>query len=301
MKHIIRSAIHRLPYIKGLRQQIATQGEFPAGHYYSPIPDKDEVVSYIKSRKPLTAKLPGITLDQEKQFKLINEYRQYYPDLPFPEKQTRSYRYYYDNDLYSCTDAFFLYCFLRKHQPKKIIEVGSGFSSAVMLDTVDGFFPFRPEMTFIDPCPDRLESLLKSGDENYVRIIGKKIQEIPIAVFETLEAGDFLFIDSSHVVKCGSDLQLLMFEILPVLARGVFVHFHDVFYPFEYPTDWLKKGRFWNEDYILRAFLTNNCEWEIYLFVTFVGWLFRQYLKDNMPLCLKDSGGSLYLRRKREC
>ncbi len=289
-----------MPYIRDLHRQVERQGLFPAGHYYSPIPDKDEILSYIKSRQPLEVILHGIKLNEEDQFKLLNEYANFYKDLPFPEKQNPQCRYYYDNEWYSYSDAIFLYSFLRKHEPKRIIEIGSGFSSAVMLDTVDRFFSHRPQITFIEPYPDRLKSLLRNDDEDHITIIEKKIQEVPSELFSVLESGDLLFIDSSHVVKCNSDLHLLMFDILPILPSGIFVHFHDLFYPFDYPSDWLEEGRYWNEGYFLRAFLSYNCEWDIYFFNNYVASSFDKFIKDMLPLCLKNSGGSLYIRRKRK-
>lgn len=270
------------------------------GHYYSPIPDEKEVLTYIQSRKPLKASLSDVEVNQQGQFELLNEYLQFYSELPFPEKQSRDCRYYYDNRWFSYSDAIFLYCFLRKHKPKRIIEVGSGFSSAVMLDTVDRFFSHRPEMTFIEPHPDRLKSLLRSEDRGRVRIIDKGIQEVPPELFDSLEAGDLLFIDSSHVMKCGSDLQLLMFDVFPHLPPGIFVHFHDVFYPFDYPSEWLKQGRYWNENYFLHAFLAYNNEWKVHFFNTYVAFAFPDFLKEKMPLCLKNPGGSLYIRRNEK-
>ncbi len=300
MKQLIKGILDKLPYIRQLRKQIRKQGAYPLGHYYSPIPDKSEVLSYIDSRKPLNKSLSGIDLKEENQLELIHEYRHFYKELPFPEKQQQDCRYFYENDWYSYSDAIFLYSFLRKHKPKRIIEIGSGFSSAVILDTIERFFSHRPEVTFIEPYPDRLKSLLRSQDEGKVTIIEKKIQEVSLELFSSLESGDFLFIDSSHVVKCGSDLQLLFFEILPLLPDGVFVHFHDVFYPFDYPSDWLKEGRYWNENYFLHAFLSYNYEWSIYFFNTYVSFAFNDFIKDAMPLCVKNSGGSLYIQRKRK-
>jgi hypothetical protein len=99
-------------------------------------------------------------------------------------------------------------------------------------------------------------------------------------------------------VKCGSDVQLLMFEILPLLPPGVFVHFHDVFYPFEYPAYVIERGNYWNENYFLRAFLSYNYEWNIYFFNDYVASSFNDFIKEKMPLCIRNSGGSLYMQRK---
>jgi hypothetical protein len=300
MKQVIKTFVKRVPFIKNLSEQVRKQGLFPAGHYYSPIPSEEDVLAYIKSRKTPNSDLPSIRLNEKGQHEVLNEYINFYKDLPFPEKQTPGHRYYYDNDWFSYSDAIFFYCFLRKHLPKRIIEIGSGFSSAVMLDTIDSFFTQRPEITFIEPYPERLISLLRDGDREQVRLIDKKIQEVPPDVLLALESGDLLFIDSSHVVKCGSDLQFLMFEILPRLQPGVSVHFHDVFYPFDYPSEWLLEGRYWNENYFLRAFLSYNSEWSIQFFNTYAHFMFGDLIKEKMPLCAKNPGGSLYIKREQK-
>lgn len=298
MKRFIKNSIKKLPFIKNLIEQIRKQGAYHAGHYYSPIPEEADVLAYVKSRKPPSNELLGVKLNKKSQNELLNEYVNFYQDLPFPEKPMPSQRYYYDNTWFSYSDAIFLYCFLRKHTPKRIVEIGSGFSSAVMLDTIDSVFSQRPEVTFIEPDPDRLISLLNDRDREQVRLIDKKIQEVPLDAFLALESGDLLFIDSSHVVKCGSDLHYLMFEILPRLQSGVFVHFHDVFYPFDYPSKWLVEGRYWNENYFLRAFLSYNSEWKIMFFNTYVHHMFGDWIKEKMPLCARNAGGSLYIQRQ---
>lgn len=296
-KKLVRSFIDEMPYIRKLRRQIENQGKYRAGHYYSPIPNREEILEKHKHRNTEDIKLPDISLNKEKIFSLLNFYVKYYGDLPFPEKKSPDCRYYYNNTYFGYSDAIYLYCFLRKHSPKKIIEIGSGFSSAVMLDTIDKFFSSKPELTFIEPNPDRLKTLLRDEDEINTRIINNKLQEIPTKLFSSLEAGDLIFIDSSHVVKYGNELQLLMFEILPTLPSGIFVHFHDVFYPFEYPFEWLKEGRYYNENYFLRAFLSNNNEWNIYFFNDYVASEFNSFIKNNMPMCLKETGGSLYIQK----
>ena len=307
VKNTIRFVLDNTPYIGVLREQIRElrrkvekEGQFAAGHFYSPIPEKDDVLAYLDSRKSPAASLPGIDLNEESQRALLNEYFEFYADLPFPVKQNTESRYYYENHFFSYSDAIFLYSFLRKHQPKRIIEVGSGFSSAVMLDTVDGFYSQRPEMTFIEPYPERLNALLRKDDQSNVTVLERRLQDVPLDLFSSLQAGDFLFIDSSHVMKCGSDLHWLFYEILPMLAGGVIVHFHDVFYPFDYPDSWLRNGRYWNENYMLRAFLSYNSEWSIYYFNTYVALMFRDFLKEKMPLCERDFGGSLYIKKRLE-
>lgn len=298
MKKTIKALAQRVPFIKKMREQLGTQGVYPAGHYYSPIPTREDVLSYVQSRTPATSELLGINLNKKSQRDTLEEYISFYQDLPFPEKTTSGHRYYYDNIWFSYSDAIFLYSFLRKYAPKRIIEIGSGFSSAVMLDTIDGFSSQRPEVTFVEPYPNRLLRLLRDGDQQQVRLIDKKVQDVPLEVFLSLESGDLLFIDSSHVVKCGSDLHFIFFEILPRLKPGVFVHFHDVFFPFDYPSEWLMKGQYWNENYFLRAFLSYNTEWSIRFFNSYVHFEFGDFIREKMPLCAKNPGGSLYIQRE---
>jgi len=135
MKQAIKALVKKVPFIKNLSEQVREQGAYPAGHYYSPIPSREDVLSYITSRTRPTSDLPGINLNEKNQREVLDEYINFYQDLPFPEKQTTGHRYYYENEWFSYSDAIFLYSFLRKHAPTRIIEIGSGFSSAVMLDT----------------------------------------------------------------------------------------------------------------------------------------------------------------------
>jgi hypothetical protein len=184
-------------------------------------------------------------------------------------------------------------------RPKRIIEVGSGFSSAAILDMNDRFFNGRIDCLFIDPDPVRLRSLMGEKD-NQVRFLQKKLQDIPLDIFQTLEAGDIMFVDSSHVSKLGSDVNLILFEIIPRLKPGVMIHIHDVFYPFEYPQEWLRKGWVWNEQYLLRAFLQFNRAFVIRLFSSFMIENERQWFAENMPECLKNPGGCIWISKNIE-
>jgi predicted O-methyltransferase YrrM len=322
MKTMLKKYLDRLPYIRGLKHQAenlrheasmlrgqlgavqtqldavnAEQGMFPPGHYYSSIPATDDIRAYIAQRQLPQGELPGIRMNTEAQRALLEDFAQFYPGIDFPEQPTPGHRYYFENVWFSYSDAILLHCFLRKYQPKRIIEVGSGFSSAVMLDTIDRHYSERPALTFIEPYPERLKALLTGTDAANATLFATKVQEVPLAHFDQLEAGDLLFIDSSHVVKTGSDLQFLLFDVLPRLRDGVFVHFHDVFYPFDYPDDWLTEGRHWNENYFLRAFLSWNAQWEIRLFGSYVHHAFAGLVAEKLPLCARNFGGSLYLQR----
>jgi hypothetical protein len=296
MQSFIRAMLDRVPYIGSLRSQLRAAGMFPAGHYHSPIPTLHDIRARLQARAAGDG-FAGIDLRPERQAELLREFSAFYGSLPFPEERTPGVRYYFNQTVFCYADAIFLYSFLRRFQPRRIVEIGSGLSSAVMLDTIDRFFDRPPAVTLIDPAADRLNHVLWPEDWDRVTFHQQPVQQLPLEHFLSLEAGDLLFIDSSHVLKCGSDLQFLMFDVLPRLPVGVFVHFHDVFDGFEYPAQWLLNGMYWNEDYLLRAFLTHNRAWEIVLFGEHMVVRHSDWIAEHMPLCLKNPGGSLYIRR----
>lgn len=267
----------------------------PPGHFYSPIPD----VAAIDQRQQEWREPSGVDLNVEGQRRLLAELAAFYPEMPFPETPSSGGRFSFTQDYYRYSDAIYFYSLLRHLRPKRVVEVGSGHSSAAALDTDERFLGGAVSFTFIEPYADRLKSVLKSGELTRCDLIEQPVQAAPLAVFEALQANDILFIDSSHVSKVGSDVNHLMFNVLPRLRPGVVIHIHDVFFPFEYPESWLRQGRAWNEAYIVRAFLQNNRDYEIILFASFAGKEFRSFLADRMPLCLKDTGSSIWIRKLR--
>ena len=116
--------------------------------------------------------------------------------------------------------------------------------------------------------------------------------------FESLESGDILFIDSSHVSKMDSDVNWYMFEILPRLKPGVFVHIHDIGFPFEYPLNFIQQGRCWNESYFLRAFMMYNNAFKIEFFVAFTSHFHIDFIRTEMPMCAERPGGSFWMRKQ---
>ncbi len=271
----------------------------PPGHYYSPIPSQRQVrhdearIFEIRARE-----LPGIELREREQLELLRSFQRYYDEQPFPRQRAADRRYWFENPSYSYSDALFLYSMIRHVRPRRVIEIGSGYSSAVTLDTNELFFADEIRCTFVEPYPDLLRSLIRPEDEGRIRILSTEVQSVELELFDTLEANDFLFIDSTHVSKVGSDVNHLLFEVLPRLRCGVYVHVHDVFFPFEYPAEWIHEGRAWTEDYLLRAFLTFNSAFEIVMFNTFLEHFHRPYFEEHMPLCLENTGGSIWLRRR---
>jgi hypothetical protein len=271
----------------------------PPGHFYSPFPSLADVAANaaaIFDERP--REIPGVDLREQSQMDLLQRLASYYAEMPFTRHKTEGLRYYFENPAYSYSDAICLYGMIRHLQPRRIVEVGSGFSSCVTLDTCERFLDPGVELTFIEPHPDLLLSLITPEDRNRIRIVPSRLQEVAPAQFDALGPNDILFIDSTHVSKVNSDVNRLVFEVLPRLAPGVSVHVHDVQYPFEYPRAWVEEGRAWNEAYLFRAFLQYNSAFEIVLMNTFMEHFHESFFRERMPLCLENPGGSLWIRRR---
>jgi predicted O-methyltransferase YrrM len=302
LKETIIARLNRLPYVKGLYRENANfkrNSCFPAGHFYSPIISIEEVKARESDiwGKTQNDGIDGIDLQTQNQIQFARDLSIYYNEMPFEASKKDGLRYYFANSFYSYTDGIVLYSIMRHFKPKRIIEIGSGFSSALMLDTNQVFFENQINLTFIEPYPERLYSLITEADKQSTTIIESSVQSVPLSVFQKLEAGDILFIDSTHVSKTGSDVNHILFEILPSLQSGVMIHFHDIFYPFEYPKEWVYGGKNWNEDYFLKAFLMYNQKFEIKLFSEYLHKL-HPHAFSQMPLTAKNPGGNFWMQKK---
>ena len=268
----------------------------PPGHFASPIPSLDEIGrNDARIFGAVPRHIPGIDLRESEQLALLERLVPYYAAMPFWPHKTEGLRYYFENASYSYSDAIVLHCLMRLLKPRRIIEVGSGFSSCMMLDTNERFFGGSIATTFIEPYPALLLSLI--DEKETIRLIPSNLQDVDLGEFDALAANDILFIDSTHVGKIDSDVNRVFFDILPRLAPGVYVHFHDIFYPFEYPKGWVYEGRGWNEAYMLRAFLQFNSEFRVVLMNTFMELFHAAFFTQKMPLCLKNPGGSIWIQK----
>jgi hypothetical protein len=273
---------------------------WPPGHFYSPIPSLDEV----RAREEqifgnIPDEIPGIDLQVPEQLRLLDRIKQYYPEQPFGAEKQAHLRFYFENPNFSYGEALVLYGLIRHLHPKRIIEIGSGHSSCAILDTNQLFFGGSIACVFVEPYPELLESLLLDGDLGRVEVVREKIQQVDLERFSEPSAGDVLFVDSSHVSKVDSDVNHIVFNILPRLASGVFVHFHDVAYPFEYPREWVYQGRAWNEVYLLRAFLQYSSAFRIRLFNSYLGRFHPTVMETAMPLAARNFGTSLWIEKAR--
>ena len=179
-----------------------------------------------------------------------------------------------------------------------MIEVGSGYSSLLSADINQRFLGGKMDFRCIEPYPRKF---LKTGFDGLTELIVSPVEAVPIGIFESLQASDVLFIDSSHVSKTGSDVNYLLLEILPRLNPGVVIHIHDVFLPGEYPEEWvLKHRRSWNEQYLVQALLIHSSGFEVLFSCSYAFSRFRDSVRD--ALALNDDrvfgGCSLWIRRK---
>jgi len=269
----------------------------PSGHFHSPIPALSDVKASLDEIFQIPNGVRGVDLNDQRQQELLNLFAEFYAEQPFSEHKSSNRRYYFDNPNYAYGDGITLYGMIRHLKPKRIIEVGSGFSSAAMLDVNELFFDNSIACTFVEPRPQLLQSLLKEGDRSRIRLLPYTVQDVDPRVFRELEASDILFIDSSHVSKTGSDVNCILFNILPILNSGVHVHFHDIFYPFEYPSVWVYENRAWNEAYLLRAFLQYNRTFEVEFFSNYMVHKHLQVFESRMPHFLKNPGGNIWLKK----
>ncbi len=263
-------------------------------HFYSPIPDTRALPDALWER---VSDLPGIDMNEPGQLDLLRAFRRFQAEYDaFPHEPTgAAHAFHFANPMFSGTDALALYGMVRHVRPRRILEVGSGFSTRLSAQALvaNG----TGELTCIEPYPD---DVLRGGFPGLTSLLAARVQDVRLETFERLEAGDILFIDSSHVVKCDSDVNRLYLDILPRLAPGVIVHLHDIFLPREYPEDWLRqKFLFWSEQYLLQAFLAFNAAFEV---VLANAWLAQNHLDELRATFPRSpwwgAGGSFWMRRK---
>jgi predicted O-methyltransferase YrrM len=265
----------------------------PAGHFYSPVVDPDEVRDYY-AMSSLAEELPGIELPIETMIQFWRASADFIRSCPFSDRAGEN-RYGYTEGPFNYGDGITLRAMIGYFRPKRIIEIGSGSSSACILDSAEHAALTEFSLTCIEPYPTRLKRMIRPTDS--VAIHERGVQGFPLEMFSALEENDILFIDSSHVLKTGSDVHYELFYILPVLRSGVLVHFHDCRFPLEYSEKQvIEKNYSWNEVYAVRALLMWSTRFKIF----FWGSYFAKQRPDLVGAVsnefLKNPGASLWLR-----
>lgn len=275
--------------------QFASREAYSAGHFFSALPSAEERARYVRDAK--RESIAGVDLQIDTQTALAREFATYYPDCPLAWTHDVSKRYYAENLSFPFSDAFILYGFIRRHRPRRFIEIGSGFSSAACLDSLDALGLTATQCWFVEPYPQLLHTLLRDDDSRHT-VLPMGVQDVDLELFDTLEAGDILFIDSTHVSKINSDVNREIFDILPRLKPGVLIHIHDIYWPFDYPKPWIAEGRAWNEAYLVRAFLQFNNAFRILYFNSYIHRKLNKSVFKALGVDIgKNIGGSLWLER----
>jgi hypothetical protein len=271
-------------------------------HFYYPVPDtrtlKEELWSSIA--------LPiGIDLAGQRQSELLEsfvaEFKAEYAALS-SASNVANIVYRVDNPGFGPVDSEVYYCMIRRHNPKRIVEVGAGNSTVLaalaLSKNASENAGCHSRLTYVDPYATvRLPPI----PGVFLESIRERVQDVPIDLFQSLTKDDILFLDSSHVLQIGSDVQYEFLDILPRLNPGVLVHIHDIFIPANYPREWILDYRFWNEQYVLQAFLTFNDHYEVlwsssYMHLNHSGSLDEAFGSYNR---LKNWPASMWIRRVR--
>lgn len=262
-------------------------------HFYQPVPDTRNLPDTLWKG---ARQLPGIEMNESTQLDFLrNRFSQFREDCSqIPIASDNEETINLTNGHFDGIDGLVAYCMVRYFKPRTIIEVGSGYSSLILAKAAvrNGNAP----LICIEPFP--LE-FLKKDFPGLRTLVRKRVEEIDRDFFSELQAGDILFLDSSHTVKIGGDVTYLFLEILPRLKPGVVVHVHDIFFPFDYPREWvMNECRFWSEQYLLQSFLAFNSAFEILLCNSYLNTYHLAELQTAFPKSHSWGGGSFWMRRK---
>ena len=270
-------------------------------HFYSPVPDVESLPEDFWSRR---SAMGGIRIDPEMQLRFLQEeLAPFVAEFSPPRSPTGAPGFYLDNGTYGPIDAEVLYALIRMHNPSRVIEVGSGFSSLVIGQALaaNQSAGKQADYEIIDPFPASASHEMGGVEAlgRLARLTERDVTEIPIDVYKELESGDILFIDGTHTVKTGSDVNRMVLDILPELSPGVLVHFHDIFLPYEYPREWIEgEEYYWAEQYLLQAFLEFNTAFEVTFAAQLLARDFGERVAMTIPSATPDaSPAAFWLRR----
>jgi hypothetical protein len=201
--------------------------------------------------------------------------------------------YYFNNPLFSGLDAVVHYAMIREFAPRTVIEVGAGFSTMVAAQAA--LRTGSPTICAIDPSPSHA---LRQGFPGLADLRVKRVQDVDVGVFEALQANDILFFDGTHVSKVDSDVNHLLLRVLPRLQPGVLIHIHDIYLPWDYDRSLvLDRKRFWNEQYLVAAFLRFNETFRIMWASRYLVHAAEEGVRRAFPFLPTLAGTSLWMRR----
>jgi predicted O-methyltransferase YrrM len=272
-----RYGIEKLPLTRCTLFRI---GVFPIrDHYYEPKFKFGPTSIYDASERTL----PGIDLNVAGQLELLSRFRFQDELICFPMRPTTKNEFYYQNSMFEVGDSEYLYSLIRLIKPRRVVEIGGGYSTLMILAAVTKNQSEEPDHKCSHTCIEPYENpwLEQVG----VTLRRQRLEDSPWTNFESLERNDILFIDSSHMIRPDGDVLQEILEILPRLKSGVYVHIHDIFTPFDYPDQWVRKEvRFWNEQYLVEAFLSGSCEYSLIGALYFLSRRFPEKVMEKLPI-----------------
>lgn len=294
LKLVRRFGVERLPRTRWLFRAV---GIFPIrNHYYEPLFDSTALTRPLEEDRVL----PGLDLNIGQQLDLLEKLSYGAELLAFPMDRQSETGFYYDNHVFGPGDAEFLYNMIRYAKPKRIIEIGSGQSTLMARNAIAANRTEAVEYSCRHVCIEPYEAAWLS--ELNVELIRTPVEQIDLAVFGELEKNDILFIDSSHMIRPQGDVLFEYLQILPILKSGVYVHIHDIRTPKDYQDGWLSREvRFWNEQYLVEAFLSFNDQYHIIAALNFLKHHYPRELSSSCPVFGQRADhwepGSLWIRR----
>ena len=267
-------------------------GVFPIrDHYYEPQFKYDKQSADFSTDRDL----PGIDLNTNEQLELLDKLN-FSQELKILDLNNNS-KFNINNDFFSKGDAEIYYQIIRYTKPNKIVEIGSGQSTLIALEAIKKNEEENNKTTQLT-CVEPYENFWL--EDLNIAIIRKKIEDINFDNDKiNLDSGDILFIDSSHIIRPQGDVLKLYLEILPKLKSGVIIHIHDIFTPKNYLNYWIKENVFfWNEQYLLEAFLSHNRDWKIIGALNYLHNKHYEKLKSVAPFLKVDpEPGSFYIQK----
>jgi len=289
LRLVRQAGVQNLP---ASRKALHAARVFPVrDHYYEPQFDFAPDVDFASERS-----LPGINWNERRQLELLDRMTFAAELAPFVGRREPP-EYGFDNNQFGAGDGEYWYQLIRALKPRRIFEIGSGNSTLVARKAIERNRQDEPTYSCKHVCvePYEMPWLEKTG----VTVVRQKVEDLRADFFADLQSGDVLFIDSSHVIRPHGDVLCEYLQILPTLNVGVIVHVHDIFSPRNYPKQWLVDDvRFWNEQYLLEAFLTHNDRWEVVGALNYLQHRHREKLAKVTPHLPKHGEpGSFYLRR----
>lgn len=290
-KLVRRIGVYRLVHCKNAFLEV---GVFPIrNHYYEPQFD------YRKLKQPFSQDriLPGVDLNVAEQLELLATFSHGHELADIPRDKPSSLGYYLENKNFKSGDAEYWYQIIRTIKPKRIFEIGSGSSTLMAIRAIHSNQMDAPDYQCKHVCIEPYE--MSWLEETGVTVVRQKVEDMDVAFFAELEADDILFIDSSHVIRPQGDVLFEYLELLPTLNKGVVVHVHDIFSPKNYLEQWLINDmRFWNEQYLLEAFLTHNRDWKIVGALNYLHHNHYEQLRSVAPFLTPErEPGSFYIQK----